>query len=227
MRKSFVIHKYTLHLETVRLKLKPCKESLVHKIVIAGTLQSLSSIFIGPLMICSTISTHILTPSSPYNLLLATGATELDKIHLLAHPSGPSNVIRDFSLKITLEKSMFMYFSVQCSFDLVRGGCLKDFFTYLNSESILRLLFFVNSSLFKDLSACFKITCFKTTCVHLLWISSWSRFLCALFSAYIFNRLLYRSMIFAKPLWYIYKMMFLSLSNFSIFCILPFTYFST
>ena len=47
--------------------------------------------------------------SSPYHTT-ASLLSELDKIHPLVQPLGPSNVTQDSSMKITLEKSIFMYF---------------------------------------------------------------------------------------------------------------------
>ena len=39
LRRNIVMHKYTLHFETARLRLIPWKESLVHKIAIISTVQ--------------------------------------------------------------------------------------------------------------------------------------------------------------------------------------------
>ena len=91
----------------------------------------------------------LIVNSSPYIhhstvslfLLLATGMSELDKIYPLPHPSGPSNVIRDSSVKITKENQFScISWSNFKIFALVRGGCLGDLFTDPNTEIILLLL---------------------------------------------------------------------------------------
>ena len=88
-------------------------------------------------------------------ILLNPGIFEWDKIHPLAHPSGPSNVPRDSSGKMTLKKSLFMYFLDKFwhfkIFALGRGDCQGAF---LNIYSTPFVLFeSLDSSLFNDLSA--------------------------------------------------------------------------
>ena len=60
-------------------------------------------------MVGSTITVPIISLLVPCCLLLAIGTPALDKIHPLAHPSDPSSVSQDLSVKFTLEKSNFMY----------------------------------------------------------------------------------------------------------------------
>ena len=114
MRRSIVIHKYTLHFETVSLGLVPCKKSLLYKISIVSLVQFKSFIdfewFVNGLLDYSSLYCHT---TISLLLLLATGMSELDIIHLFAHPSGPSNLTRDSSGKITLGKSIFTYFLAQ------------------------------------------------------------------------------------------------------------------
>lgn len=64
-------------------------------------------------MVWVTISAHLTTLLPPCYLLLATGTSELDKIHPLTQKSVPSNVIQDLFVKITSEKSISMYFLAQ------------------------------------------------------------------------------------------------------------------
>ena len=61
-----------------------------------------------------TIPTHIITLLHVHRLLLATRMSELEKkIYFLAHPSGPSNVTQDSSVKVILKKPIFMYILAQ------------------------------------------------------------------------------------------------------------------
>ena len=72
--------------------------------------------FNGPVIVWSTISTHIFTPPPLCCLLFATDTFALNKNHPLARLSGSSNVTRDYSVKITLEKS----FVLQPNFDALK-----------------------------------------------------------------------------------------------------------
>ena len=85
----------------------------------------------GPIIVWSSIPAHIITMPPPSCLLWATCTSELDKIHLLARPSGPSNVTQDSPEKMSLEKSIFMHFfpkfdSLKIS-ALERGFCQGGF----------------------------------------------------------------------------------------------------
>ena len=86
----------------------------------------------GPTIVWSTIQVHIITMPPHCCLLLATSISELDKINPLVYLSGPSNVIQDSSVKITVEMSIYLYFWAQIwcfkIFVLVRGDCCGDFF---------------------------------------------------------------------------------------------------
>ena len=84
--------------------------------------------------------------------LLVTGMFELNEIHSLAPPSGPSNVTQDYSsVKINWKKSTFIYFLAQFwrfkMFAFVRGGCLWSLIRDSNSQSNQHILFVLTSSI--------------------------------------------------------------------------------
>ena len=93
---------------------------------------------------------HIITLPSPGCLLLATGAS---KIHSLAHPSGPSNVPQDLSVKITTEKLIFMYFHALIYLLLWEEVAEEIFYRsqFPNYSTPFVLFESLNSSIFKDL----------------------------------------------------------------------------
>ena len=100
LRRSIVVYKYTLPFETARLGLVSCKESLVQKITIVRMVQF--NCFINdPIMVWSTIPIYIISLPLPCCLLLVTGMSEFNRIHLLAHSPSPSNVTQNWSVKIT------------------------------------------------------------------------------------------------------------------------------
>ena len=206
MRRGIFMYKYTLHFEIVRLGLAPCKECLVHKMAIVNAVAFNSFIdfewsnnWFGWQF--QSITLHYLPP--PCCFLLATGTSELDKIHSFAHPSDPSNVNWDMSMKITSEKSIFIYFSVefQCFkiFALVRSGCLGDLFTDHNVQ--LFYTFYLLDSLDSSLS---KIWAWGQKWLFISRKQVVKAFFFALSAqfSYIFSSLLYCSMISAKLLWY-------------------------
>ena len=82
----------------------------VYKIKIVMSSLTSSSTLNGPITVWLTIPVPIIPPMLPCCLLLHIGTSELNKTHLLTHPSGSSNVSRDSSVKITLEKSIFPVF---------------------------------------------------------------------------------------------------------------------
>ena len=112
LRRSIVVYKGTVHFETVRLRFVLCRKSLVKKIVIVCTVQFNSFNFEWAIY-------SLVYNSSPYQYPIITllpsfsHISELDKIHPLAHLSGPSNVTQDLFVKITLEMSIFKYFLAQ------------------------------------------------------------------------------------------------------------------
>ena len=110
MRRTIVECKYTLDSETARLRFVSCKENLVNKtaIVIAQFTFTASSTLNRSIMVWLTIPAHTITQLPPCCFLLARGMSELDKIHPLAYPSGPSNVTQDLPVKIIL-KCQFLY----------------------------------------------------------------------------------------------------------------------
>ena len=120
-------------------------------------------------MVWSTIPTYINTLQPPCYLLLVTGTSELNKIHPFSHPSGPSNVTHGSSVKITIEKSIFMYFMAQFwyfkIFAFVKRGCLGDFFADPISISILHFLSFLMPSIpgFSKIWVLVKSICFSIT----------------------------------------------------------------
>ena len=150
-RRSIAVYKYTFYFETARLGLVTCKESRIYKMAIV---QFTSFAGNGAIIVWFTIPAHIITLMPPCRLILATGKPELDKIFHLAHLSGSSNITWDSSVKINLEKSIFMYFLAQfCRFkifSLVRRGCLKDFYRYCFTKysTLFILLDSPNSRLF-------------------------------------------------------------------------------
>ena len=73
----------------------------------AGRLNLWSTFVNGVSCICFC---HLIFHTQMYYLECSNVNVELGKIYPLAHPSGPSNVIRDSSVKITPEKSIFIYF---------------------------------------------------------------------------------------------------------------------
>ena len=159
MKRIIVMHKYTFSIETSRLGLVPCKESFVRKIAIVNTVLFNSSLTLNDLiMVWSTLPAHIITLPSSYCLLLATDTTELDKI--IPVNSGKSNVTQDSPVKITSEKSIFIYFLAQfwCFkiFALVKVVVKEIFyrFQFTRSSTTFVLLKSLNSSLFNDLNAC-------------------------------------------------------------------------
>ena len=85
-------------------------QSFVYKITIVNTVQFNSFMNFEWSSNWSTIPGHIITLQPPCCLLLVRDTSELDKIHHLAHPSGPLNITQNSSMKITLEKSIFMFF---------------------------------------------------------------------------------------------------------------------
>ena len=105
-RRSIVVHKYTLNFETMRLGFVLCKKSF-DKIIIFSTIQFKS--FIDFEWSDNGLVENSTLPP-PCCLLLATGMSEQDKVHPLAHSSCPSNITWDSSLKIHLEKSISVYF---------------------------------------------------------------------------------------------------------------------
>ena len=113
-------------------------------------------------MIWSIIPAHKTLPL-PCWFLSATGMSELDKIYRLAHPSGPSYIPRDLSVKMTLEKSIFTYFLAKCwcykIFALIRAGCS---FTDPNSQSIHQIFSFLTPSIpvFSKIRSQVKCGCF-------------------------------------------------------------------
>ena len=106
-------------------------------------------------MVWLTIPAHIIPLTPPRCLFLATGTSKLNKIHPFSYPPEPSNNPQDSSVKITLEKLIFMYFLAQFRcfriFALVKGVCQipthKESYIFLDSFDF---------SLLKDLSACQK-----------------------------------------------------------------------
>ena len=50
---------------------------------------------------------------APSCCIFSTDISELDKIYSLVHPSSPSNITKDSSMKITSEMLIFIYFLVQ------------------------------------------------------------------------------------------------------------------
>ena len=94
--------------------LAPCKEDFIHKIIIVSLFSLTSSWTLKcSVIVCSTIPADIMTLSLPCCFLLATDLSALDKIHPLTYLSDLSNVTRDSSVKITSEKSIFLYFLVE------------------------------------------------------------------------------------------------------------------
>ena len=159
------------------------------------------------------IPAHIIILLPLYCFLLATGTSELDKIHPLAHPSGWWNVTQDLSKKIILEYSIFLNLLTQ--FDVLKYLLLwvevgvEIFFTDSTSQRILHLLSFLTPFFpaFLKIWVLVKSDCFTITLLNFLFILrkqvqkafffAWSSQL-----TYIFNSLLYRSMISPKFLWY-------------------------
>ena len=90
MRRSIAVH-FTLKLQDWDLYLVSKVLSIKSPKLALFILIPLSTLN-GLIMVWSTIPAHITTLSSLYCLLLATGTSGLDKIHLLVHQSGPSNV---------------------------------------------------------------------------------------------------------------------------------------
>ena len=155
MRRNIVVHKYSHGFETTRLGLGPCKEHLFHKIIIVSTVQFNSFIdFEWSNNSLVDNSSHIITLLHLYCRLLDTVMSELDKIHSLGHPSGPSNVTHDSSENYFRKVNFHIFFAQFWHFALVRGCCLGDIFTYPNSKYFTPfvLLDSFNCSCFKDLS---------------------------------------------------------------------------
>ena len=144
-----------------------------------------SSTLNGPIMAWLTIPANIISLPFPYCFLLATSISELDEIHPLVHPSGPSTVTWDSSVKITLEKSIFIYFLAQFwhfeIFAFVMGGCLGYFFFYKSQftkySTLIVLLGFLNSSFFKKLSTGQKCFFFSDSLYKQKWV--WSKQPCS------------------------------------------------
>ena len=114
--------------------------------------------------------------------------SELDKIHLLVHPLGPSNVTQDSSMKIIWEKLIFMYLLTQFwhfkIFALVRWGCLEPFFTDPNSQSIQCLLSFLTlNSRSECWSKVVALQLLPFVYIHLEKASFWCFFFCFELSA--------------------------------------------
>ena len=61
LRRSMVMQIYTFHFESVRLELVPCKENIVRKIGIALFNLTTSSTLNCPIMVESTLLTHMIT----------------------------------------------------------------------------------------------------------------------------------------------------------------------
>ena len=125
--------------------LAPCNKSFVHKIIIA-LFNLIPSTLNDPIMVWSTIPADIITQPLCY-LLLATGTSEMDKIHPLAHLPGPSNVTWDSFMKITFRKVNFHVFFAQfwcIEIFPLKGNCPVFFFVFVffYSFSILHLLLF-------------------------------------------------------------------------------------
>ena len=87
-----------------------------------------SSTLNGPITVWLTIPAHIMTLPSLSCHLLATGTSELDKIHPWVYSS---SIALELSRKITPENSVFMHFLIQFwhfkIFCLVKEGCLGYF----------------------------------------------------------------------------------------------------
>ena len=67
----------------------------------------------GLIRMWSIILVHIITLPPSWCLLLAKGMKKLDQFYSLVHPSSPSKVTWDFSIKMTTAKSIFMYLLTQ------------------------------------------------------------------------------------------------------------------
>ena len=143
-------------------------------------------------------------------LLLATWMSELDKIHPLIRPSGPSNVTRGSSIKIKLDKTIFHAFFAQfCYFEifaLVRRGCQGEIWQIPIHKIVYTLLFHLNPLISAN-SNWWKV-------IVLLYFTFISRktilktFSLASNSQLSFNNLLYSSMISPKHLWLLSKWKF-------------------
>ena len=141
----------------------------------------------GPVIVWSTIPAFFIPLALPCCLLLETGLFKLDKIHLLAHPSGPLSDTWDFSVRFTLENFILIYFLIQFwrlkIFDFVRRGSIGDFLTDPNSQSLLDLL--NNSFFFWKIWAQVKRSCLAINRFSLR--SSWRRKLIWVLNLVIFS----------------------------------------
>ena len=140
MRRSIVVYLYTvLHFETVRLGFVQCKKSLVHKMTIVHTVQFNSFIDF------EWSSNGLVNNSSPYH---HTTASLLSSLTIFWIIHCPSNVTQDLSVKITLKKSIFMYFmTLFWHFDifaLVREVAWGIFYRS-SSQNIIHILFLTRS----------------------------------------------------------------------------------
>ena len=105
-KRCIIVHKYTLHIKTVRQELVPCQNVLSIKLRLLILFSVTPSLNInGLLMVLFVIPAHIIT-LPPLSYLFTTGTSELVKIHPLSHLSGPSNYTQDSFMKTTLEKSI-------------------------------------------------------------------------------------------------------------------------
>ena len=109
-----------------------------------------SSTYYSLIMIWLTIPANIIILLLPCCLFLVTSPCEFGKLYSLARLSSPSNIIWAASVKITLEKSIFLYLDQFWRFEIFVLGERRlpiIFFTDPSSQSILHILFSLTHSI--------------------------------------------------------------------------------
>ena len=133
MGRNFIVHKYTLHFETVRLDFYYTKKALSIKSQLLSLFSLTSSSTLnGPIIVWSIIPAYIIKLLPPHCLLLVTSISDLEKIHPFTHPSCLSNVTLDSSEN----------YSGKVNFHVFLGSNLA-FFNIYYSERKLRWRFYL------------------------------------------------------------------------------------
>ena len=164
-------------------------------------------------MVWLTILAHIITLLHPYHLLSTTGMSELDKVLSLIPIHQVHKMSQDFSMKITVKKSIFMYFLAQfwCFkiFGPMRGVSRGDSLQIPNLQSIVYVLSFLTPSIpsFSKIWALVKSGCFTIICFSLC--SSWgSKFLKLSLLLWVLNLVIFSTDFFI--VWWSYNHFFVA-----------------